>query len=60
MIEALKKEDARFEMLQNKIIDYETSKVNTSDYHEADLGLRQMLTDFNIRLQEMNDSQKSL
>lgn len=60
LIQALQKEDARFEMLQNKIIAYETSKVDTSAYHEADLNMKHMLTNFDRRLEEMNDSQKSL
>jgi hypothetical protein len=43
LTQALKKEDARFELLQNKIIQYETSKVDSAKYHEDNVELKHTL-----------------
>ena len=59
-IEAMKKEDARFELLQRTIIGFEQTKVSAGVFGKEMDDLKDTLHRFDLRLDDLRDSQKSM
>ena len=60
LIEAMKKEDARFELLQRTIIGFEQTKVSATVFGKEMDELKNTLHEFDMRLDDLRDSQKSM
>ena len=60
LIEAMKKEDARFELLQKTIIGFEQTKVSSTMFEKEMDELKNTLHLFEMRLDDLLDSQKSM